>query len=63
MTPAEIVLVGGPEEYLGIRAMDHVRAQVRTAFPDVEVSRLMAGTYEAGPSPCKSAPHSSVSAN
>ncbi|MHA7292173.1 hypothetical protein ACX80V_21435 [Arthrobacter sp. MDT3-24] len=32
VTPAEIVLVGGPEEYLGIRAMDHVRAQVRTAF-------------------------------
>ncbi|GAC1385254.1 MAG: hypothetical protein NVSMB43_25530 [Pseudarthrobacter sp.] len=48
VSPAGIVLVGGPEEYLGIRAMDHIRAQVRAAFPDVEVSRLAAGSYEAG---------------
>jgi DNA polymerase III subunit delta len=40
--------VGGPEEYLGIRAMDRVRAQVRTASPDVEVSRINASSYEAG---------------
>lgn len=40
--------MGGPEEYLGIRAMDRVRAQVRTASPDVEVSRINASSYEAG---------------
>lgn len=48
VTPAGVVLVGGPEEYLGIRAMDRVRAQVRAASPDVEVTRLNAGSYEAG---------------
>jgi DNA polymerase III subunit delta len=46
--PAAVVLVGGPEEYLGMRAMENVRAQVRAADPDVEVSRLDAGSYEAG---------------
>lgn len=48
VTPAAVVLVGGPEEYIGIRAMDRVRAQVRAAEPDVEISRLNAGTYESG---------------
>ncbi|MFB9652757.1 DNA polymerase III subunit delta [Pseudarthrobacter oxydans] len=48
VAPAEIVLVGGPEEYLGIRAMGHIRAQVRAAYPDVELKRLTAGAYEAG---------------
>jgi DNA polymerase-3 subunit delta len=48
VAPAAVVLVGGPEEYLGIRAMDHVRSQVRTASPDVEVTRMNAGSYEAG---------------
>ncbi|MDQ1596501.1 MAG: polymerase subunit delta [Arthrobacter pascens] len=48
VTPAAVVLVTGPEEYLGIRAMDHVRSQVRAAAPDVEVTRLNAGSYEAG---------------
>jgi DNA polymerase-3 subunit delta len=48
VTPAGVVLVGGPEEYLGIRAMDRVRAQVRAASPDVEVSRINASSYEAG---------------
>lgn len=42
------MLIGGPEEYLGIRAMDRVRAQVRATSPDVEVTRLNAGSYEAG---------------
>jgi DNA polymerase-3 subunit delta len=46
--PAAIVLVSGPEEYLGIRAMDIIRAKVRAAAPDVEVSRLNAAGYEAG---------------
>ena len=46
--PAGVVLVSGPEEYLGIRAMDHVRAQVRAAAPDVEVTRLNAAAYEPG---------------
>lgn len=48
VTPAAVVLVSGPEEYLGIRAMDRVRAQVRAASPDVEVSRINASSYEAG---------------
>ena len=48
VTPAAVVLVTGPEEHLGIRAMDHVRSQVRAAAPDVEVTRLNAGSYEAG---------------
>ncbi len=48
MTPAGIVLITGPEEYLGIRAMDRVRSQVRAATPDVEITRLNAGAYEAG---------------
>lgn len=46
--PAGVVLIGGPEEYLGIRAMDRVRAQVRAVSPDVEVTRLDAASYEAG---------------
>ncbi|WP_457974703.1 DNA polymerase III subunit delta [Arthrobacter sp. D1-17] len=46
--PAGVVLITGPEEYLGIRAIDRVRAQVRAAAPDVEVTRLNAGSYEAG---------------
>ena len=48
VTPAQIVLVTGPEEYLGIRAMDRVRAQVRAAAPDVELSRINAAGYEPG---------------
>ncbi|WP_461190262.1 DNA polymerase III subunit delta [Arthrobacter sp. Z4-13] len=48
VTPAAVVLVAGPEEYLGIRAMDRVRAEVRAAAPDVEVSRINAAGYEAG---------------
>src|SRR4029453_18379568 len=46
--PAPVVLVSGPEEYLGIRAMDRIRRQVREATPDVEVSKLNAGSYDAG---------------
>ncbi len=48
VTPAAVVLVTGPEEYLGVRAMDRVRAEVRAAAPDVEVSRINAAAYEAG---------------
>jgi len=46
--PAGVVLIGGPEEYLGIRAMDRVRAQVRATSPDVEITRLDAAAYEPG---------------
>ncbi|MFJ5957221.1 DNA polymerase III subunit delta [Paenarthrobacter sp. NPDC092416] len=46
--PAAVVLIMGPEDYLGIRAMDRIRGQVREAAPDVELSRLNAGSYEAG---------------
>lgn len=48
MTPAGVVLITGPEEYLGIRAMDRIRSQVRAAAPDVELTRLNAGSYESG---------------
>ena len=48
VTPAAVVLVTGPEEYLGIRAMDHVRSQVRTAAPDVEVTPVTPGTMRPG---------------
>jgi len=48
VAPAAVVLIGGPEEYLGIRAMDRIRSQVRTAEPDVEITRLNAGSYETG---------------
>ncbi|MBT2531418.1 DNA polymerase III subunit delta [Arthrobacter sp. ISL-48] len=48
VAPAGVVLVSGPEEYLGIRTMDRVRSLVRAASPDVEVTRLNAGSYEAG---------------
>lgn len=47
-TPAAVVLISGPEDYLGSRAMDRIRAQVRAAAPDVEVTRLHAGTYAPG---------------
>lgn len=46
--PAPIILITGPEEYLGIRSMDRVRSQVREAVPDFELSRLNAASYEAG---------------
>lgn len=48
VTPAGVVLVSGPEDYLGTRAMDRIRSLVRAAEPDVEVTRLDAGSYEAG---------------
>jgi len=48
VTPAAVVLVGGPEDYLGARAMDRIRAQVRAVAPDVEITRLNAGSYTAG---------------
>ncbi|MET3811414.1 DNA polymerase III subunit delta [Arthrobacter sp. UYEF3] len=48
VTPAPVVLVAGPEDYLGSRAMDRVRSQVRAAEPDVEITRLNAGSYEPG---------------
>jgi DNA polymerase-3 subunit delta len=48
VTPAGVVLITGPEDYLGIRAMDRIRSQVRAATPDVELTRLNAGVYEPG---------------
>ena len=48
VTPAAVVLVGGPEDYLGARAMDRIRALVRAVAPDVEITRLNAGSYTAG---------------
>lgn len=46
--PAPVVLITGPEEFLGIRSMDRIRRQVRDATPDVEVTKLNAPSYEAG---------------
>ncbi|MEZ2389628.1 DNA polymerase III subunit delta [bacterium RCC_150] len=48
VTASAIVLITGPEEYLGIRAVDRIRSQVRAAAPDVEISKLNAASYEAG---------------
>lgn len=48
MTPAAVVLVGGPEDYLGSRAVDRIRQQVRSAAPDVEITRMSAAGYEPG---------------
>jgi len=48
VTPASVVLVGVPEDYFGARAMDRIRGQVREAAPDVEITRLNAGSYAAG---------------
>ena len=46
--PAPVVLVVGPEEYLAARATDTIRARARAASPDLEVTRLEAGTYAGG---------------
>ncbi len=48
IAPSAVVLIIGPEEYLGIRAMDRIRSQVRTVAPEVEISKLNAGSYESG---------------
>lgn len=46
--PAPIVLVLGPEDLLGERAVDRVVEQARAADPAVEVTRLDAAGYQAG---------------
>lgn len=46
--PAPVVLVLGPEEYLAARTMDAVRSQARTQTPDLEVTRIDAGSYSGG---------------
>lgn len=46
--PAPVVLVLGPEDYIAARAMDSIRAKARAASPDLEVTRLEAGTYSGG---------------
>ncbi|NUP75646.1 MAG: DNA polymerase III subunit delta [Sinomonas sp.] len=46
--PAPIVLVAGPEDYLAARAMDSIRRQARAQDPELEVTRLDAGSYAAG---------------
>ena len=48
MAPAPVILVTGPEDYLAARAMDSVRSQARAADPDLEVTRLDAGSYAGG---------------
>ncbi|WP_369044588.1 DNA polymerase III subunit delta [Sinomonas sp. P10A9] len=46
--PAPVVLVLGPEDYIAARSMDAIRAKARAASPDLEVTRLEAGTYSGG---------------
>lgn len=46
--PAPVVLVIGPEDYLAGRAMDNVRAKLRQTMPELEVTKLEAGSYSAG---------------
>ena len=48
VAPAPVILVTGPEDYLAARAMDSVRSQARAADPDLEVTRLDAGSYAGG---------------
>lgn len=48
IAPAAVVLVSGPEDYLGIRAMDRLRSRIRETAPDVELSRVNAAAYEPG---------------
>lgn len=46
--PAEVVLVAGPEDYLGSRAMDKIRRTLRERQPDTESISLNASTYVVG---------------
>ncbi|MDQ4491444.1 DNA polymerase III subunit delta [Sinomonas sp. ASV486] len=46
--PAPVVLVLGPEDYIAARSMDAIRAKARSASPDLEVTKLEAGTYSGG---------------
>ncbi|GAA2197292.1 DNA polymerase III subunit delta [Sinomonas flava] len=46
--PAPIVLLTGPEDYLAARAMDAIRSSARAVSPDLEVTRLDAGSYAGG---------------
>ncbi|EMY35553.1 DNA polymerase III subunit delta [Arthrobacter crystallopoietes BAB-32] len=48
MEPAEVVLISGPEEYLGHRAKDRIRSLVRGIHPDVELTALDASSYSSG---------------
>lgn len=48
VTPAAIVLLSGPEDYLASKAAESIRGQVRAAQPDAELVRFDAGSYEAG---------------
>lgn len=46
--PAQVVLVAGPENYLGTRAFDLIRRQVREHQPETETIHLNALNYAAG---------------
>ncbi len=46
--PASIVLVSGPENYLGARAIDLIRRKVRERQPDTDTIHLNASAYSAG---------------
>ncbi|MHA7207818.1 DNA polymerase III subunit delta [Arthrobacter sp. MDT1-65] len=48
VTPAAIVLLSGPEDYLASKAAESIRGQVRAAQPDAELVRFDAGSYEPG---------------
>ena len=46
--PAPLILLQGPEDFLAGRAMDSLRAQVRAASGDIELTRFEAASYVAG---------------
>ncbi|WP_026554952.1 DNA polymerase III subunit delta [Arthrobacter sp. 35W] len=45
---APVVLIQGPEEYIGLRALENLRRKLRAANPDLEVTKMDAATYAVG---------------
>ncbi|WP_415856806.1 DNA polymerase III subunit delta [Sinomonas sp. G460-2] len=47
-SPAPVLLITGPEDYLAARALDRIRREARSVDPGLEVTRLEAASYGAG---------------
>ncbi|MEN9752301.1 MAG: hypothetical protein RLZZ600_1348 [Actinomycetota bacterium] len=48
ISPAAVVLVSGPEDFLADRAVTKLRADMREATPELEVSDIDASSYQPG---------------
>lgn len=48
VTPAPLMLMKGPEDFIAVRVMDQVRSALREQDPGLETHRLDAAAYEAG---------------